>query len=162
MRWIFVRNAVNFCKKCCEMWWIIYFHRIHRNHRISYNNSPQSPHFLQNLPKNLDPGLKWNDESIMYLIKESYVHYWFLVLKLYIFNLSCKICLEHAFNWEAEMNRRNGCNVHYYFWFLPCFGGKLTFLKIWFSDWKINFISLHSDCYIFVMYHCHWFRIILS
>ena len=71
MRWIFVRNAVNFavnfCKKCGEMWWNIYFHRIHRNHRISYKDSPQSPHFLQRFtaftafltkiyPKNLDPG----------------------------------------------------------------------------------------------------------
>ena len=41
-RWIFVRNAVNFavnfCKKCGEMWWIIFFHRFHR---ISYINLPQ-------------------------------------------------------------------------------------------------------------------------
>ena len=42
MRWIFVRNAVNFCKKCGEMWWIIYFHRIHRFHRISYIILPQT------------------------------------------------------------------------------------------------------------------------
>ena len=45
MRWIFVRNAVNFavnfCKKCREMWWIIFFHRIHRFHRISYIFLPQ-------------------------------------------------------------------------------------------------------------------------
>ena len=44
MRWIFVRNvvnfAVNFCKKCGEMWWI-FFHRIHLFHRISYINLPQ-------------------------------------------------------------------------------------------------------------------------
>ena len=40
MRWIFVRNAVNFCKKCGELRWNIYFHRI--------------PY--KNLPKNLDPG----------------------------------------------------------------------------------------------------------
>ena len=50
MGWIFLRNvvnfAVNFCRKCGEMWRIFYFHRIHRNHRISYKN----------LPKNLDPG----------------------------------------------------------------------------------------------------------
>ena len=45
MRWIFVRNAVNFavnfCKKCGKMWWIIFFHRIHRFHRISYIILPQ-------------------------------------------------------------------------------------------------------------------------
>ena len=45
MRWIFVRNAVNFevifCKKCGEMWWIIFFHSIHRFHRISYINLPR-------------------------------------------------------------------------------------------------------------------------
>ena len=45
MRWIFVRNAVNFavnfCKQCGEMWWIIFFHRIHRFHRTSYINLPQ-------------------------------------------------------------------------------------------------------------------------
>ena len=45
MRWIFVRNAVNFavnfCKKCGDMWWIIFFHRIHRFHRISYIILPQ-------------------------------------------------------------------------------------------------------------------------
>ena len=35
MRWIFVRNAVNFCKKCDKMRWIIFFHR------ISYINMPQ-------------------------------------------------------------------------------------------------------------------------
>ena len=50
MRWIFVRNAVNFavifCKKCGEMRWNNFFYGIHRNHRISYKNSP----------KNLDPG----------------------------------------------------------------------------------------------------------
>ena len=44
MRWIFVRNAVNFavnfCKKCGEMRWIIFF-RIHRFHRISFINLPQ-------------------------------------------------------------------------------------------------------------------------
>ena len=59
MRWLFVRNAVNFvvniCKKCGEMRWMffhrnqnIYCLRIHRNHRISYKNSPHSPHFWQN------------------------------------------------------------------------------------------------------------------
>ena len=46
MRWIFVRNAVNvavnFCKKCGEMWWIIFFHRIHRFHCISYIILPQN------------------------------------------------------------------------------------------------------------------------
>ena len=50
MRWIFVRNAVNsavnICKKCGEMLWIIFFTafnaftafltKIHRIHRISY------------------------------------------------------------------------------------------------------------------------------
>ena len=45
MRWIFVRNAVNFavnfCKECGEMWWIIFFHHIHRFHRISYIILPQ-------------------------------------------------------------------------------------------------------------------------
>ena len=60
MRWIFVRNAVNFavnfCKKCGEMRWIIYFHRIHRNHRISYKISPHSPHFLQKITLKPRPG----------------------------------------------------------------------------------------------------------
>ena len=60
MRWIFVRNAVNFavnfCKKCGEMRWNIYFHRIHRNHRISYNNSPQSLPFLQKFTQKPRPG----------------------------------------------------------------------------------------------------------
>ena len=41
----FVSNAVNFamnlCKKCGELWWIIFFHRIHRFHSISYINLPQ-------------------------------------------------------------------------------------------------------------------------
>ena len=41
MQWIFVRNAVNFCKKCGEMWWIIFFHHIRRFHRISYIILPQ-------------------------------------------------------------------------------------------------------------------------
>ena len=56
MRWIFVRNAVNFavnfCKKCGEIFIFTAFTAItaflttvHRNHRISYKN----------LPKNLDP-----------------------------------------------------------------------------------------------------------
>ena len=60
MRWIFVRNAVNlvvnFCKKCGEKWWIIFFHRIHRNHRISYENSPHSPHFLRKFTQKPRPG----------------------------------------------------------------------------------------------------------
>ena len=56
MRWIFVRNAVNFCMKCGEMRCNIYFHRIHRNHRISYKNSPRSPHFLQKFTQNPRPG----------------------------------------------------------------------------------------------------------
>ena len=50
MRWIFVRNAVifavNFCKKCGEMRWNIFFHRIHRFHRFhrnSYINLTQKP-----------------------------------------------------------------------------------------------------------------------
>ena len=49
MRWIFVRNAV----KCVELF---YFHRIQRNHRISYNNSPQSPPFLQKFTQKPRPG----------------------------------------------------------------------------------------------------------
>ena len=57
MRWIFLRNAVNFCKKCGEMRWNIYFHRIHRNHRISYKNSPHSPHFLQKFTQKPQPRL---------------------------------------------------------------------------------------------------------
>ena len=67
MLWIFVRTAVNFvvnfCKKCDEKRWINFLHRIHRNHRISPHSphaphkiSPHSTHFLQNAPKNLDPG----------------------------------------------------------------------------------------------------------
>ena len=58
--------AVNFRKKCGEMWGIIYFHRIHRNHRISYKNLPHSPHFFQKFtqkPKNLDPGSRGVDLS---------------------------------------------------------------------------------------------------
>ena len=52
---------MNFCKKCGEMWWIIFFHRIHRFHRISYINVPQKwmrwnlarneVNFLRNLVK---------------------------------------------------------------------------------------------------------------
>ena len=57
MRWIFVRNAVNFavnfCKKCGEMQWNIYFHR---NHHISYKNSPHSPHLLQKFTQKPRPG----------------------------------------------------------------------------------------------------------
>ena len=56
MGWIFVRNAVNFWKKCGEMWWNIYFHRIYRNHRISYKNSPHSSHFLQKFTQKPRPG----------------------------------------------------------------------------------------------------------
>ena len=56
MRWIFERNAVNFCMKCGEMRCNIYFHRIHHNHRISYKNSPRSPHFLQKFTQNPRPG----------------------------------------------------------------------------------------------------------
>ena len=45
MRWIFVRNALNFaanfCKICGEMWCVIFFHCIHRFHHISYINLPQ-------------------------------------------------------------------------------------------------------------------------
>ena len=61
MRWIFVRNAVNFavnfCNKCAEMRWNIYFHRIHRIHRISYKICPktstrvQTPRPLNSLRK---------------------------------------------------------------------------------------------------------------
>ena len=51
MRWIFVRNAVNFavifCKKCGEMRLNIYFHRIHGDYCIPYKTSPHSLHFLQ-------------------------------------------------------------------------------------------------------------------
>ena len=58
-RWIIVRNAmnfaVNFCKKCGELWWNIYFHRIHRNHRM-YKNSPHSLHFLQKITLKPRPG----------------------------------------------------------------------------------------------------------
>ena len=61
MRWIFVRNAVNlvvnFCKKCGEKRWIIFFHRIHRNHRISYDNSQHSPHFLRKFTQKPRPGI---------------------------------------------------------------------------------------------------------
>ena len=62
MWWIFARNEVhfavnNFCKKCGEMRWNIYFHCIHRNHRISYKNSQRiHRNSFKNLPKNLDPG----------------------------------------------------------------------------------------------------------
>ena len=49
MRWIFVRNAV----KCGELF---FFHRIHRNHCISYTNSPHSPHFLQKCTRKPRPG----------------------------------------------------------------------------------------------------------
>ena len=42
MRWIFVRNAVNFAVNCVEKRPIIFFHRIHCFHRISYNNLPQN------------------------------------------------------------------------------------------------------------------------
>ena len=56
MRWIFVRNAVNFsvnfCKKCREMRWNIYFHR---NHHISYKDSP---HFLQKFTQKPRPRVK--------------------------------------------------------------------------------------------------------
>ena len=55
-RWIFVRNAVNFCKKCGKMRWNIYCHRIHHNHRISYKISPHSPHFLQKFTQKPRPG----------------------------------------------------------------------------------------------------------
>ena len=34
--------AVKFCKKCGEMRWPIFFHRVHRFHRISYINLPQN------------------------------------------------------------------------------------------------------------------------
>ena len=34
-----------------------FFHRIHRNHRISYKSSPHSPHFLQKLTQKPRPGL---------------------------------------------------------------------------------------------------------
>ena len=50
MRWIFVRNAVNFCKKWGKIWRVIFFYRIHCNHPISYKKSS----------KNLDPGVKNN------------------------------------------------------------------------------------------------------
>ena len=60
MQWVFVRKAVNvavnICKKCDEMWWNIYCHRIHRNHRISFKNSPHSPHFLQKFTRKPRPG----------------------------------------------------------------------------------------------------------
>ena len=52
LRWIFF-------KKCGEMRWNIYFHRIHRNHRISYKNSPHSPHFLQKFTQKPRPGHQW-------------------------------------------------------------------------------------------------------
>ena len=42
-----VWSMTRVCKKCGEKQWIIFLHRIHRNHRISYENSPHSPHFLQ-------------------------------------------------------------------------------------------------------------------
>ena len=68
MRWIFVRNAVNlvvnFCKKCGEKRWIIFFHRIHRNHRISYENSPHSPHFLRKFTQKPRPGILKNAISM--------------------------------------------------------------------------------------------------
>ena len=38
-------------------WWIIFFHRIHRNHRISYENSPHSPHFLRKFTQKPRPGM---------------------------------------------------------------------------------------------------------
>ena len=53
MRWIFVRNAanfaVNFCKKCGPF--IFY-------HRISYENPPNSQHFLQKITQKPRPGRK--------------------------------------------------------------------------------------------------------
>ena len=56
-RWIFVRNgvklAVNNCKKCGDMRWIIFSLRIHHN---SYKHSPHSPHFLQNFTQKPRPG----------------------------------------------------------------------------------------------------------
>ena len=56
----FLRNAVNFAvnfwKKCGEMRWNIYCHRYYRNHRISYQNSPHSPHFLQIFIRKPRPG----------------------------------------------------------------------------------------------------------
>ena len=60
MRWILVTKAANiavkFCKNWGEMWWNILVHRIHRNHRISYKNSPHSPHFLQKVTQKPWPG----------------------------------------------------------------------------------------------------------
>ena len=64
MRWVFVRNAVNFAvnfwKKCGEMRWKISFttftaingfvSRVHRIHRISYKNLPIKPPITNILP----------------------------------------------------------------------------------------------------------------
>ena len=64
MRWIFVRNAVNFavnfCKKCGALRWNIY---IQRYHRISYKTSPHSPRFLPKFTQKPRPGgVKLNPE----------------------------------------------------------------------------------------------------
>ena len=42
-----------------EMRWnIFFFHRIPRNHRFFFKNSPQSPHFLQQFTQKPRPGMR--------------------------------------------------------------------------------------------------------
>ena len=98
MRWIFVRNAVNlvvnFCKKCGEKRWIIFFHRIHRNHRISYENSPHSSHFLRKFTKKPRPGIVESQAL------GSSTHNW--LLKRYLCIFLSDICeMNHKFTFLA-------------------------------------------------------------
>ena len=55
---------MNLCKKCGEIFFVTTFTaitafltKILRTHRISYKNSPHSPHFLQKFTQKTDPGL---------------------------------------------------------------------------------------------------------
>ena len=71
MQRIFVRKplnfAVNFLKKCGEMQWTIFFHRIHRNHRFS-----DKIHRIHRIsykipPKNLNSGRNLENFHIKFL-----------------------------------------------------------------------------------------------
>ena len=92
MRWIFVRNAVNlvvnFCKKCGEKRWNIYFHRIHRNHGISYKNRGVKHH------------LKWRLEYIIHRII-CLTYHWHRIA------LAIKWLIKRVISSATEVNKWN-------------------------------------------------------
>ena len=82
MRWIFIRNALNCCKKCGEMRWNFYFHRIHRNRRIFSKIRRIHRISYKNLPNNLNPGCvttMWSGELIIKTRFQEAWKYWFKI-----------------------------------------------------------------------------------